>query len=142
MRISSLTKEGLPELWEKIKEFREKSTESGSLERKRQRQQTVWMWNHIRDNIMSLFKKHPPIARKIPKYEHLVAKGAVTPGYAADLLLQDFATSICENVVMETLQSHEAKHEGDSSENNMDTKHESKTNTETKREGENKTENS
>ena len=69
-------------------------SESGDIEMKRRKQHTVWMWNHIHDNIMTLFKGHPMVAKKITKYENLVATGTVTPGYAADVLLQEFMKSV------------------------------------------------
>ena len=52
------------------------------------------MWNHIKDNIMLLFRSHPAILPDIAKLEHQVAKGAITPGYAADILLQKFTKSM------------------------------------------------
>lgn len=96
LRISSLTKDGIPELWEKMAEYKKRMLESGEMERKREKQHKVWMWNHIRDNIMTLFKHHPSIKQKIPRLEHMVGKGAITPGYAADVLLQEFTKSLSE----------------------------------------------
>ena len=90
MRISSKTKEGIPELWTKMQEFRDKMEETGRFETVRENQHTVWMWNHIRDNIMKLFMKHPTISANAPKLEKQVAKGVVTPGLAADILLKEF----------------------------------------------------
>ena len=40
-RISSVTKEGIPELWEKMQEFRKTMVETGLLETKRERQHKV-----------------------------------------------------------------------------------------------------
>lgn len=71
---------------------------AGELEHKRQKQQTIWMWNQIRENVMKLFKEHPSLVEKIPKYEHWVSKGAITPGFAADSLLEDFKNSVRNNV--------------------------------------------
>ena len=51
------------------------------------------MWNHIKEATLQLFKEHPVIKAKIPKLEVLVAKSAITPGYAADILLQEFKNS-------------------------------------------------
>ena len=77
-----------------MKEYRDMMTKCGELERRREKQHTVWMWNHIRDNILQLFKEQPDVRKSIPKLEHLVAKGAITPGYAADILLQKFSKNI------------------------------------------------
>ena len=51
------------------------------------------MWNHIRDNIMQLFCDHPSVQRYIPELEEQVSKQHMTPGFAADILLQKFAKS-------------------------------------------------
>lgn len=113
-RISSVTREGIPELWEDIDTFRKTVLDSGQLEMKRERQHKVnhvssfripgsdlcnllvsqvWMWNHIKEAVMQLFKEHPAVKAKIPKLEHLVSKSAITSGYAADILLQEFQKS-------------------------------------------------
>ena len=91
--MSSLTQEGIPELWDRVQDYQSKVTQAGELELKRRQQQTVWMWNHIKDNILTLFKHHPGIRESITNYEGLVARGAVAPGYAADALLQMFIQS-------------------------------------------------
>jgi LAO/AO transport system kinase len=94
MSVSSVTKAGLPELWEKLKEFRNKLTLSGDLERRREKQHVLWMRNHIRDSMAQLFKEHPAVRELTPKLEFLVEKGALTPGYAADILLHQFSSSM------------------------------------------------
>jgi len=94
MRVSSMTGEGLSELWDKMKEFRTKLTLSGDLERRREKQYVRWMDNHIADKLRTLFLEHPSVRRLMPKLEFLVEKGAITPGYAADVLLQEFSSSL------------------------------------------------
>jgi len=94
MRVSSTTGEGLPELWAKIKEFRQKMTLSGELQRRREKQHVRWMKSHITDKIQRLFLEHPAVCRLMPKLEFLVEKGAVTPGYASDVLVQQFSSCL------------------------------------------------
>jgi LAO/AO transport system kinase len=94
MGVSSVTKQGLPELWEKMEDFRSKLTLSGDLERRREKQHVLWMRNQIRDNILQLFNEHPAVKQLTPKLEFLVEKGALTPGYAADILLYQFSASM------------------------------------------------
>ena len=65
-------------------------TGSGEMERKREHQHKVWMWNQISDSVMELFKEHPAVQASLERQEQLVAKGAVTPGQAADYLLKKF----------------------------------------------------
>ena len=92
--MSSVTKAGLPELWEKLKEFRNKLTLSGDLERRREKQHVLWMRNHINDSMAHLFYEHLAVKQLTPKLEFLVEKGALTPGYAADILLHQFSSSM------------------------------------------------
>ncbi|XP_071951350.1 methylmalonic aciduria type A homolog, mitochondrial-like isoform X2 [Antedon mediterranea] len=97
LKLSSKTKEGLPEAWDKMCEFKSVMTESGDLIRKRQRQQTVWMWNHIRENIMDIFKSNTNVANSVNEIEREVGLGVLTPGHGADLLLQLFRLGVQEN---------------------------------------------
>ena len=79
-----------------MSEFQKRMLESGEMDRKREKQHKVWMWNQIREHIMILFKEHPSVRPKIARMEHLVSKGAVTSGFAADVLLQEFSRSFAE----------------------------------------------
>jgi len=94
IRISSRTKEGIPELWSSMTECWKCLLESGYLHTFREEQHKVWMWNHIRDNIMAKFTQQYDIQSRLDKLEPLVAKGAITPGYAADILLSEFLKSL------------------------------------------------
>ena len=93
MRVSSTTKEGIPELWTKMQEFRDRMEDAGHLEVVREKQHVIWMWNHIKDNIMKLFTKHPAVSANADKVQQQVAKGVITPGVAADILLKEFTKS-------------------------------------------------
>ncbi|CAD5120432.1 DgyrCDS9001 [Dimorphilus gyrociliatus] len=89
-RISSKTKEGIEDLWEKMKEYRNLSLESGELETKRMNQQKIWMWSHIKHEIIDIFKNHSHVKDKVDTLEKEVSLGNITPGYAADTLLSLF----------------------------------------------------
>ncbi|XP_033111919.1 methylmalonic aciduria type A homolog, mitochondrial-like [Anneissia japonica] len=90
LKVSSKTKDGLPEAWDKMLKYQTAMTDSGDLVRKRQRQQTVWMWNHIRENIMEAFKTNPAVENSVGVIERKVALGILTPGHGADSLLKLF----------------------------------------------------
>ena len=92
-----MTKEGIPELWEQMKKYRNEMNASGDLERIREQQHKVWMWNHIRDNILQLFRDNPSVKSQIERLEQQVSKGAITSGYAADKLLHEFSKSYSGN---------------------------------------------
>lgn len=63
---------------------------SGELAAKRQKQQKVWMWNLIQENVIEHFRTHPAVREQIPLLEKRVLSGALSPGLAADLLLKAF----------------------------------------------------
>ncbi|KAK6172218.1 hypothetical protein SNE40_015930 [Patella caerulea] len=89
-RISSFTKDGIPELWDTLCHYRKLMNESGEFVNRREKQLKVWMWNHIKDHIMDIFCEDQHVENKLPSLENLVIKGAITPGLAADLLLKEF----------------------------------------------------
>ncbi|CAH1268215.1 MMAA [Branchiostoma lanceolatum] len=93
IRVSSLTKEGIPKAWDRMTGFRSKTWNSGELDMKRRRQHRVWMWNHIQDSMIKLFRQHPRVQRSIDAMEGRVMRGEVTPGAAADALLREFQKS-------------------------------------------------
>lgn len=94
IRISSKTHEGIPHLWTTIKDFREAAVTSGEFDLKRRTQHKIWMWNHIRENILKVFKNHPHVKQNVVKYENMVTEGLITPGYAADELIDEFLNKI------------------------------------------------
>lgn len=76
-----------------MKQFQKVILQTGELEEKRRKQHVIWMWNHIKEQIMRQFKANADVQKKIQRYEELVADGLVTPGMAADLLLKVFSRS-------------------------------------------------
>nr|XP_048306214.1 methylmalonic aciduria type A protein, mitochondrial isoform X2 [Myodes glareolus] len=90
IRISARSGEGISEMWDTMREFQRVMLASGELATKRQKQQKVWMWNLIQENILEHFKTHPSIREQIPLMERKVLSGALSPGLAADLLLKAF----------------------------------------------------
>ncbi|KAI8507663.1 hypothetical protein Bbelb_150430 [Branchiostoma belcheri] len=93
IRVSSLTREGIPKAWDRMTGFRNKTWNSGELDMKRRRQHRVWMWNHIQDSMIKLFRQHPGVQRLIDGTEDRVMRGEITPGAAADALLREFEKS-------------------------------------------------
>ncbi|XP_062349855.1 methylmalonic aciduria type A protein, mitochondrial [Cinclus cinclus] len=90
MRISAKTGEGISDMWDKMTEFRDLMLTSGELVAKRRKQQKVWMWNLIQENMLEHFRSHLAVKDKIPLLEEQVLRGVLSPGLAADLLLKAF----------------------------------------------------
>ncbi|KAF6306685.1 metabolism of cobalamin associated A [Rhinolophus ferrumequinum] len=96
VRISARSGEGITEMWDKMKEFRDLMLASGELIARRQKQQKVWMWNLIQESVLEHFRTHPTVREQIPLLERKVLSGALSPGLAADLLLKAFKTKTNE----------------------------------------------
>ncbi|XP_057272716.1 methylmalonic aciduria type A protein, mitochondrial isoform X1 [Pezoporus wallicus] len=94
MRISAKTGEGISDMWDKMTEFRDLTLTSGELIAKRRKQQKVWMWNLIQENMLEHFRSHLAVKDKIPLLEEKVLRGVLSPGLAADLLLKAFKDSL------------------------------------------------
>ncbi|XP_050183308.1 methylmalonic aciduria type A protein, mitochondrial [Myiozetetes cayanensis] len=94
MRISAKTGEGISDMWDKMTEFRDLMLTSGELIAKRRKQQKVWMWNLIQENMLEHFRSHLAVKDKIPLLEEKVLSGVLSPGLAADLLLKTFKDSL------------------------------------------------
>uniref|UniRef100_A0A8D0GZ86 Methylmalonic aciduria type A protein, mitochondrial n=1 Tax=Sphenodon punctatus TaxID=8508 RepID=A0A8D0GZ86_SPHPU len=90
MRISAKTGEGISDMWDKMTEFRDLMLRSSELIAKRRKQQKVWMWNVIQENMLDHFRSHLAVRDKIPLLEEKVLSGVLSPGLAADLLLKSF----------------------------------------------------
>lgn len=90
VRVSSQTRQGVPELWDVMLQFRDAMLTSGELQFRRSEQQKVWLWNLIQENALRHFQEHPAVREALPRMERQVMQGDVSPGLAADLLLRAF----------------------------------------------------
>uniref|UniRef100_A0A8C5LQA0 Metabolism of cobalamin associated A n=1 Tax=Leptobrachium leishanense TaxID=445787 RepID=A0A8C5LQA0_9ANUR len=91
VRISSKSGEGIPELWQKMRDYENNMFASGELVARRRSQQKVWMWNLIQENVLLHFRNHPMVRDQIPMLEERVLSGVLPPGLAADMLLKAFS---------------------------------------------------
>ena len=91
--MSSQTRVGIEKAWGKMQLFYKIMLENGELEQRRCKQHVIWMWNHIKEQIMGRFKSNPNVQKEIKNYERLVADGLITPGQAADILLKIFTNT-------------------------------------------------
>ncbi|EDO49609.1 predicted protein [Nematostella vectensis] len=90
LRVSSTTGDGIDKSWKSMQDFFTKMEETGELVNERRKQHKIWMWNHIKEQIMARFKANKNVKKKIKSYENLVAQGLMAPGLAADMLLKIF----------------------------------------------------
>ncbi|KZS13707.1 Methylmalonic aciduria type A protein, mitochondrial [Daphnia magna] len=90
IKVSSLTGEGIPELWAVMQEFHQTMIKTGELFETRRKQQRVWMWNYITQHIMQVFREDPRVKSHIQEMEKNVEEGFMSAGQAAEILLRRF----------------------------------------------------
>ena len=90
---SAYTGEGVPEVWDKICEFRSLMLTSGELEEKRLRQSRYWMWKNLNNLITLQTQSNPELRRSADAMERALDAGAITPRLAAAQLLDSLLRS-------------------------------------------------
>jgi LAO/AO transport system kinase len=87
LTASALHKEGIPEFWEAIEQYRTALTPTGEFAAKRQHQSLSWMWQLIDAGLRQYFRHHPGVRANLPDLAQSVQQGRTTPAAAAHALL-------------------------------------------------------
>ena len=87
LATSSVTKEGLPEVWNMIIEYENLVKQNGWFFQHRKEQQKNWMESSIHDGLIHDFYSHPAVKRELPIAEKAVLEGRESPFAAARRLL-------------------------------------------------------
>ncbi|CEF61236.1 Methylmalonic aciduria type A protein,mitochondrial [Strongyloides ratti] len=90
LRSSVHHPETIKKVRETMFEYRDISIKTGHMIVRRDEQLLTWMWNHVKDEIVYLFQKHPDVQRVAGEIERKVRQNDVTPGFGAELLLRKF----------------------------------------------------
>ncbi len=90
MQISSLTGEGVPNVWETVLDYRKTMEKTGAIEARRSEQARAWMWSEIRENLGAAFRRSAGVRKRIARLEARVAAGKLAPTAAAERLLEAF----------------------------------------------------
>lgn len=85
--ISGQDNKGLDGLWDNINKHREKLTNTGEFETRRQTQAVAWMQDMLSDHLMARVKNDPSIAARLPDIESQVRQGTLLPTLAVDEIL-------------------------------------------------------
>ncbi len=81
---SALTGNGIPQLWGKVLEHKEKMTASGELEARRREQQVKWMWTMLEERLTARLRNDPAVRSKLKQAEAAVAAGKLAPTLAVE----------------------------------------------------------
>ena len=87
---SAIEKTGLAELWEIIRIFREKTTESGVWKKRRDGQLLDWMNSMIDEHLHNLFFDDAVVRGRMPEVKSAILSGEISPTQAVGELLSVF----------------------------------------------------
>lgn len=87
---SSLTGEGILEIWSVIEEFHEKTLDSGVFISRRYSQLRDWLYAMIEEDLRTRFYTHPDVLQALPRIEQSVTEGTMPVTTAVKELLTAF----------------------------------------------------
>jgi LAO/AO transport system kinase len=90
---SSVTGEGIAEIWAVIEAFRQVTTTSGVFAARRQSQILDWMRTMVEEHLRLRFYDHPGVQRILPQVEQAVKARTMLPTAAVQMLLKEFEGS-------------------------------------------------
>jgi LAO/AO transport system kinase len=87
LKCSSLTKTGIPEVWDMVSEYISFTLSNSYFEERRAQQSKYWMYESINQSLKSSFFSHPDIKKELKKYEDWVLSEKISSFVAAKALL-------------------------------------------------------
>jgi len=91
---SSVTGEGLPEVWKMISDFENTVKQNGWFFQNRKEQQKNWMESRIHNSLLFNFYNSPVVKKEQPLLENAVLEGKESPFAAAEKLLRLYFTRL------------------------------------------------
>ncbi|PXY42503.1 methylmalonyl Co-A mutase-associated GTPase MeaB [Flavobacterium cheongpyeongense] len=87
---SSVTKEGVSQIWKTISDYFDTTNETGYFQEKRTGQNQFWMMETINEELKSNFYNQPEIISLLEKTQKAVQNNEISPFAAAQLLLEKY----------------------------------------------------
>jgi LAO/AO transport system kinase len=87
---SALKNIGIPEIWEKMLEFKKLVMENGYFEKNRREQQIQWMYNNIHEDLKQLFYGSNHITEHLKVLEKEIVSAKISPVKAAEKIIEEF----------------------------------------------------
>ena len=87
LACSSLTGEGIADVWKVVETFKAKTTAAGVFKKRRQAQARDWMHAMVTDQLQQRFRNDPAVNEMLPEVERAVMDGSLPPTSAARMLL-------------------------------------------------------
>lgn len=90
LTCSAISKAGINEIWNTIKDYEQKMISSGYFNTKRKEQARYWMYETINQSLRDSFYHNRNIERLLQDFEKKVLDGEITPFMPARILLEKF----------------------------------------------------
>ncbi len=87
---SSITRDGIPEIWDTIEQFIALTKRNNNFFEKRKEQNQYWMLETINEQLKTNFYSHPEIQKLLSSTKKAVQNGEFSPFAAAQLLLEQY----------------------------------------------------
>lgn len=94
LTCSSMTGEGLDDVWNAVVKHREELEAQGVLQERRLAQQRDWLWNMVRGEIEEALRTSPAIRQTSAEVEAKLATEELSALEGAEMILQSFADHI------------------------------------------------
>lgn len=91
---SAMTKDGLPEVLQKIEEYFGLVKENGYYLKRRREQARYWMYESINESLGEMFYENKAISKLLPEYEQAVLNGSLESFSAANELIEKYKSVI------------------------------------------------
>jgi len=85
---SAVSGEGVQEVWSTMQKFKTVMEESGELESRRRNQHLRWMWGYVEERLIRLAREAGVSDDNVSRLELSVKDGDLSPGAAADSVIQ------------------------------------------------------
>ena len=90
LRCSSVSGEGVADVWDAVSAHRDALAAEGGLEARRRAQARAWLWSEVTDRLVGALRSDPEVRRLLPSLEGRVTAGELSPTSAATELLAAF----------------------------------------------------
>jgi LAO/AO transport system kinase len=90
LTVSGLTNAGLPDLWDRIRQHRDRLTAAGVFQARRSDQAVRWMAALLDEALMQALRAEPKVAARLPALEIAVRRAEMTPQAAVSEVMALF----------------------------------------------------
>ncbi|MDD2423919.1 MAG: methylmalonyl Co-A mutase-associated GTPase MeaB, partial [Candidatus Cloacimonetes bacterium] len=88
---SSRTGDGIPQIWEIIKEFTQQTTDNGIFKQRRLAQTAQWFEELLSEAVLNSFYKSAKVTDRLPELKQRVKEGKIPVAYAVSILLEELS---------------------------------------------------